>query len=193
MKRYYTSACGLNLSRLSQGFTMVEVVLVVMIMAIIAVTGLPLLTTSMNHYRLKGATEEVVNAFQYARSSAISTGRQTNVIIGNVSHEIMVKQYTIGADFISGGNQLPETSVETGTYQFMEYPLKKGADYFIDMNSVDRFRGVDIVSSDFNSGSEVFFDSLGNPSHGGTVTLALKGQQMIVTLDALTGKVSVSN
>jgi hypothetical protein len=56
----------------------------------------------------------------------------------------------------------------------------------------ERFKGVDITLSDFDQGDPLDFDTLGRPSHGGAATLTLGGQQMVVTLDALTGKVSVS-
>ena len=180
-------------SKFAAGFTMAEVMIVVLIMGIVTLAGLPLLTTSMDHYRLKGATEEVVNAFQYARSSALSSGRQTKVIIGDSSNQIFVRQYTISANLTSGGNQLVANDVESGSYELMEYPLKKGTNYSISFNNEDRFRGVVISASDFNPEDEVYFDSMGHPSHGGTVTLTLKGQQMVVTLDALTGKASTSD
>ena len=56
----------------------------------------------------------------------------------------------------------------------------------------DRFKGVDITISDFDQSDPVDFDTLGRPSHGGTATLALKGQQMVISLDVLTGKASVN-
>jgi hypothetical protein len=55
-----------------------------------------------------------------------------------------------------------------------------------------RFRGVDITISDFNNSDPVFFDAMGAPSKGGSATLTLGNSQRIVTLDALTGKVTVS-
>ena len=74
----------------------------------------------------------------------------------------------------------------------MQHPLKKGTDYVIILPDESRFSGVDISTSDFNVEAPVFFDTLGAPSKGGTVTLVLGDRQMVVTLDALTGKVTVS-
>ena len=56
-----------------------------------------------------------------------------------------------------------------------------------------RFKGVDIAASDFGVPSPVFFDALGAPSKGGTVTLVFGSQQVLVTLNALSGKVTVSD
>jgi hypothetical protein len=70
--------------------------------------------------------------------------------------------------------------------------MNKGTDYEIDLPDDSRFQGVDIAVSDFNLTDPVIFDTLGAPSHGGTVTVAFGGRQMVVSLDALTGKVTVS-
>ncbi len=61
-----------------------------------------------------------------------------------------------------------------------------------DFPDVDRFKGVDITISDFDNINPVFFDAQGAPSKGGSATLALGSSQIVVTMDALTGKVSVS-
>ena len=171
---------------------MTEVMIVVLIMGIVTLAGLPLLTNSMDHYRLKGAAEEAVNALQYGRSVAMTSGRKTRVVIGHLDNRIGVRQYTTAANLTSGGNQLVAGNVESGTYELMEYPLKKGIKYPVLFANEDRFRGVDITVSDFHKDQPITFDTLGRPSHGGSATLTLKSQQMVVTLDALTGKAGVN-
>jgi hypothetical protein len=116
----------------------------------------------------------------------------TRVVIGNSNERIEVRQYTINADLFNGGDELAEGDVENGTYEIMPYPPKKGLDYRFDFPDEGRFRGVDITISDFNNSDPVFFDAMGAPSKGGSATLTLGNSQRIVTLDALTGKVTVS-
>ena len=171
---------------------MIEVIIVVMILSILAVAGVPALNATLDHARLSAAAEEVVNALQYAQLSAMTSGRQTRVLISPIQQSIDVHQYKMTADLFNGGNQLTAGNVESGAYTYMEYPLKKGADYLINLQTEDRFRGVYIFWSDFNLITPLYFYTLGHPSKGGTVTLLLKDQLMVVTLDALTGKVSVS-
>jgi len=171
---------------------MAEVMIVVLIMSIVTLAGLPLLTNSMDHYRLKGAVSEAVNALHYGRSSAMTSGRETKVVIGHLSNRIGVRQYTLSADLFAGGNELVASDVESGTYELMDYPLKKGTKYPVLLDNEERFKGVDITASDFHKDQPVTFDTLGRPSHGGTATLTLKGQQMVISLDALTGKASVN-
>jgi hypothetical protein len=146
----------------------------------------------MDHYRLKGAASEVVNAFRYAQSSAMTSGQKTRVVIGHLSNRIGVRQYTLSADLLAGGNELAAAGVESGTYELMEYPLKKGIKYPVLLDNEDRFKGVDITLSDFDQDDPVDFDTLGRPSHGGAATLALGGQQMDISLDVLTGKASAN-
>ena len=171
---------------------MVEVMVVVLILAIVATVGLPALNSSFNHARLSGAAEEVVNALQYAQLTAITSGQKVRVVIGHSDERIVLRQFSQIADLIGGNDELLANQVEGGNYLLMEYPLKKGTDYLIRMTDEDRFRGVDIVASNFPVDTPLHFDSLGSPSHGGSATLAFAGQQIVVTLDGLTGKVTVS-
>jgi Tfp pilus assembly protein FimT len=173
------------------GFTMAEVMIVVLIMGIVTLVGLPLLSNSMNHYLLKGAAEELVNSLQYARSSAMNSGRKTMVEHNISSNKIRVFQFETQADLVMGGDELAAANVETGSYQLMEHPLKKGENYQVILHN--QFKGVLMTLTDFAETDPVYFDMLGIPSHGGSTTLALGGQQIVVTLDALTGKASTSD
>ena len=174
------------------GFTFIEVMIVLLLLGIFAMLGLPALNAAMGDFRLSGAAQEVVSALEFAQLSAIS-GRKTRVVIGENLDLIAVKQFNITADLFGGGDELVDNDVESGTFELMGYPMNKGTDYEIDFPDESRFQGVDITASDFNVGDPVIFDTLGAPSKGGTVTLALGGRQMVVTLDALTGKVTISN
>ena len=75
----------------------------------------------------------------------------------------------------------------------MEYPLNPGSDYTIYLGDQAMFGGVDVTVVNFGGGDTVTFDALGEPSDGGTVTLGYGNGQSVVTLDGLSGKVTVSN
>jgi hypothetical protein len=151
----------------------------------------PSLDSAVGDSRLSGAAEEIVNALQYAQFSAMSSGRKTKVKIGSVDGTIVVRRYEVHADLFGGGDQLVANDVETGSYELMQYPLRKGTGYNLKLS--DLFMGVEITTSDFPAEDPVYFDTLGAPSKGGAATLTLGHRQMVVTLDALTGKVTVSN
>lgn len=178
--------------QLSSGFTFLELVIVILIVSIATMLGLPMLNKSLEHSRLSGAVEEVVNALQYAQLSVMTTGRKTRVIIGRIEDVIKVEQIQLLADPFDGGDALDEYDLEHGNYYPMPYPLKKGFEYIIYLSNENRFRGVDITSSAFDPDEVLYFDLMGEPSHGGSVTLASRNYQMVVTLDSLTGKVAVS-
>jgi Tfp pilus assembly protein FimT len=175
-----------------QGFTYFELIIVLLLLSIFAMLGLPALNAAMGDARLSGAAQEVVNAMEFAQLTAMTTGRETRVVIGAPQNRIAIRQYTASADLFNGGDTLVAADVENGTFVFMGNPMNKGTNYEIKFPDETRFQGVDIAASDFNVGDGVIFDTLGAPSKGGTVTLALGDRQMIVTLDALNGKVTVS-
>ncbi|GAX59218.1 response regulator [Candidatus Scalindua japonica] len=161
-------------------------------MGITAAISLPAIHSTLTENRLKGAAYEVVTALEYAQLTAMSSGRGTRVVIVENQERIGVRQYTSNADFFTGGDELAENDVENGSYVLMPYPTKKGINYPILLTDENRFSGVDITVSDFNAGSQVDFNAQGAPTKGGSVTLALGGEQIVVTLDALTGKVTVN-
>jgi prepilin-type N-terminal cleavage/methylation domain-containing protein len=176
----------------SPGFTLLEVLIVVVFMSIVVMLGWPALNAAMGGSRLLGAAQEVVNAVEFAQLTAMTSGRITRVVISNVADSIGVRQYEINADLFGGGDELVDSDVESGTFELMGNPMNKGAEYKIILPDETRFQGVDITTSDFFGVNALNFDTLGAPSHGGTITLALGGDQVIVSLDALTGKVTVS-
>lgn len=174
------------------GFTFVELLIVLLLMGITAMLAWPTLDSTVGDSRLSGAAEEVVNALQYAQLTAMTSGRRTRVSISPAFNAIYARRYKTVADLFGGGDQLAAGDVEGEIWEYMQYPLVKGADYVIELSVDNRFRGAVITLSDFHIFNPVYFDALGNPSHGGTATLTLGGRQMVVTLDSLTGKVTVS-
>ena len=188
-QKYDTSIRNLN-KRTSSGFTFIETLIVFLLLGIVTMLALPSLNGAVNDYRLAGAAGEVVTALEFAQMTAISTGRQPRVTIDDATDTILVAQRTIVADFTQ--DILSETDVEGGAYAAMDNPLNRGTDYTINLSNEDRFTGVDITGVDFSGGNSVIFDTLGAPSSGGTVTLTCGSLQVVVTVEALNGKVTVS-
>jgi type II secretory pathway pseudopilin PulG len=185
-------ACGPSRA-FAAGFTFVELLIVFLLLGITALLAWPALDSAVGDSRLSGAAQEVVNALQYAQLTAMTSGLKTRVSISPTFNTIYVRRYKTAADLFGGGDQLGAGDVESETWEYMQYPLRKGSEYVIDLGADDRFKGVDITASDFHIVDPVYFDTLGAPSKGGSATLALGVRQMVVTLDSLTGKVTVSN
>ncbi len=173
------------------GFTLVNLVMVTLVLGIIATASLPSFNAALEDYRLGGAAEEVTTALEYARSVAVSSGTQTKVTVDATADTILVEQYKTTANLLGTETELPEADVETGTFATIERPMNRGTDYSINLRDEERFNGVDISGSVFGGGNFVIFDPTGAPSDGGTVTLVIKSRQITVSVDNLTGKVSV--
>jgi hypothetical protein len=153
---------------------------------------IPALAQLLRDTRLNSATREVVNALEYARLNAMTTGKKTRAVIGAPDNRIALNQYVTIADLFNGGNVLPATVVETSSLQPVMHPLEKGEPYEIRFDDENRFNGVGISASDFDLADPVVFDSRGIPSKGGAVTVSQDERNLIVTLEAANGRVSVT-
>ncbi len=69
-------------ARTRAGFTLIEMVIVVAILAIVAVAAIPTLLGGSDNARLKAAVRELSAAFDLARSEAIRTGEIHIVFVG---------------------------------------------------------------------------------------------------------------
>jgi prepilin-type N-terminal cleavage/methylation domain-containing protein len=178
---------------LSAGFTLVEVLIVALMLGIVAVIALPSLSSTLDETRLSATSSEVVTALEFAQMTAATTGRPTLVTIDAAGDTILVEQLTFSQDILTGGAVLAQGVIENGSFAPMQYPLKRGTDYNISLENENRFDGVDIIVSAFGADNWVIFNTRGTPSSGGGVKLACGGRQVIVSLDPLTGKVTVSD
>ena len=188
-----TAFSGWDIQRKTAGFTYVEMVIVLSLLGIFAMLALPAVNSTVDEAHLSGAAQEIVNALQFAQLTAMTSGRGTQVVVEAEIDRISVSQFQINADLFHGGDILMAQDVENGAFVLMENPTNKGTDYKIDFPGESRFREVDIAASDFNATNPLTFDTLGHPSHAGTIVIAFNDRQMVVALDALSGRVAVSN
>lgn len=170
-----------------------DLIIIVLLLSIIAMIGLPSFNSALADYTLSGAAEEVFTALEYAKLTATNSGVQTKVTIDDTSDTILVEKFTPNADFMGSETELAEADVENGAFLTMEKPMNRGIDYDIQFADEGRFSGVDISSSVFGSGNFVIFNAFGTPSDGGTVLLSLGDRQAVVSVDDITGKVTVSS
>ena len=175
-----------------QGFTLIEILTIVLILGIVATFALPSLQSGIGKSRLSGAVSEIVSALEYARLAAMSSGEKTRVTIDPDSDRLLVESFKINGDPLSGATRIPETDIDGGTFVTMPDPVKVGEDYVIGFGGEGRFHNVRVASSVFGDGFYVIFDQEGTPSSGGTVLLTYGDEQRTITVDALTGDVSSS-
>jgi len=160
-----------NVTSIKSGFTLIEIIIVVVILAIAAVTAIPMMS-SAGSVQIRSAANMIAADLEYARSMSISRGQSYSVVFddNNESYRIVDQSNTV-----------------------ISHPVKKGFNYIIDFQNDSRLRKVDITNVDFNSTDRVTFDCLGSPDNGGTISLDASGNTTTITVEPVTGYISISN
>ena len=167
---YLKSYSGVNLSGMKKGFTLIEIIIVVTILAIAAMTAIPMMSSSAS-VQIRAASNMIAADLEYARSMAISRGQYYYVVFDKNNESYSIKD-------------------QTNT--IIEHPVKKGFNYEIDFSSDGRLDKVEINDANFNSTQTIRFDSLGSPDNGGTVILNADGFTVNISVEPVTGYISIS-
>lgn len=159
-----------------KGFTLVELIVVIVILAIAAAVAIPMLTNA-GSIQLTSAASLIAADLEYAKSMAITTGLVYSVVFNNETERYQLED--------QNGSVIP-------------HPVKKGFDYVVDFRNNSRLDKVNIVSADFDGTSEIRFDYIGSPQNGngtaltsGTITLQANSDTVTVIVEPVTGYISV--
>jgi len=153
----------------SSGFTIIEILVVVVILTIVALTAVPMLS-SAGSMQLRAAANMIAADLEYAKSMAISRGQNYAVVFDQ---------------------NLERYQIEDQNFNVIPHPVKKGFNYVVDFRNDGRLSKVDIVSASFGIATDVVFDSLGSPLQGGTVTLQASGATATISVEPITGYISI--
>ena len=159
-----------------RGFTLVELLIVIAIISIAALTAIPMMSSAAS-MQIRSAANMLTADLEYAKSMAISRAQIFSVVFDAGADSYRIED--------QDGNPIP-------------HPVKKGFNYVIDFQNDGRLNKVDIVSVDFDSTSEVKFDYLGSPYNGsgtplnnGVINLQAGSTTTIITVEPVTGYVSI--
>ncbi|UCH81607.1 MAG: type II secretion system protein [Nitrospiraceae bacterium] len=157
----------------THGFTMVEVMIVLIILGTISAVAIPSIRSNLDEIKLDGAVREVVFAIQYTQSLAIKEGIA----------------YTINFD----KTQEKFRCFEPISDVTIIHPVDKKP-YEIDFTAAGHFQGVDIQSALFSPGNKslITFNSLGEPDRYGDVIIDYRGYQKTINVSRLTGEISIN-
>ena len=159
--------CGFK--GMNNGFTIVEIVIVVVIISIAALVAIPMMSSAAS-LQIRSAANMIAADLEYARSMAISRGQNFSVEFDENTERYRIKD--------QAGNVI-------------SHPVKKGFNYEIDFKNDSRLNRVDITNVDFNMTSSVQFECLGSPDNGGTVIIQAEGITKTITVEPVTGFISI--
>ena len=160
------------------GFTVMEILIVVVILAIAAMLAVPLISSAAG-MQIRSAANMIAADLEYAKSMAISRGQNFSLVFDKTTESYRIEN--------QDGNVIA-------------HPVKKGFDYVIDFRNDGRLSNVDIFDVDFDTTSEIKFDYLGSPYNGsgsalnsGVISLQAGGTTATITVEAVTGFVSIAD
>jgi prepilin-type N-terminal cleavage/methylation domain-containing protein len=146
------------------GFSLIELVLVMAIISIVAAIALPRYSNGIQNYRALVSAKRVAADLQMAQTRArmTSASRTVTFTLASSSYQI------------AGESDL-KTSASTYTVSLVESPYRAR-----------------LTSVDFGGGSaSITFNSFGMPSGSGTITLSAGNVTKKVVLSAYTGAVTI--
>jgi prepilin-type N-terminal cleavage/methylation domain-containing protein len=175
------------------GVSLVELLIVVSVLGTIAMLAYPKMMLAMEDNRLNAAAGDITTGIAYARIKAADTGLPSRVNIDVAADSMEFELFKLPQAVSDDVPYIDETVVEGGGFEAMDHPFNPGVPYRLSLGGDGLFGGIDVTGATFGAGSAITFNGLGAPADGGTVTIAYGGHQRIIHVDALTGKVTVSN
>jgi type II secretion system protein H len=173
---YFARKTRYDSLRRSSGFTLIEILIVVVIIAIAAMTAIPMMT-SAGSVQIKSAANMIAADLEYAKSMAIARGQGFSVVFDKNTDSYSIKD--------QAGNVI-------------SHPVKKGFDYVISLRDKGLDK-VDIADVDFNGTSTVKFDYLGSPYDAdtsplnrGVIKLQAGSITITITVEPVTGFISIT-
>ncbi|MDZ7829343.1 MAG: type II secretion system protein [Halofilum sp. (in: g-proteobacteria)] len=146
----------------SRGFTIIELVTVLVMVGALAVFVLPRLNTEgFDRY---GFRQEVLSAARYAQKTAMASGCDVQLAVAAGSDTVALNYRTGGDDASCGGGGFGDP---------VQSPSRGGA---FSLNAPG--------SVDITSGGTIVYDGFGNPSGGLTIGFATGPA---ITIEAVTG------
>lgn len=163
--------------RTRSAFSLVELIVVVAILAIVAALVIPKIGSAGDSQAIAAATI-LKSDLEVTRSLALTT-QQTHSLVFSSDRQ----SYKVVANY-TGGDYAAATAVA--------HPVLAQQSFTVTLASKNGMSGVTVVSASFGGAAYVTFSSQGEPSSAGTVTLRSGSTQMQVSIEVLTGTVTVT-
>jgi prepilin-type N-terminal cleavage/methylation domain-containing protein len=155
-----------------QGFTLIELIVVVVIIGIASLIAVPMLSTAAD-MQVRSAANRIAADLDYAKSLAMTHQKAFSVVFSPSTESYDIR--------------------ETGTDTVISDPMRPSQTYAVNFKLDSRSSRVDIVSSSFDSvlSNAITFDYLGSPYSGKGLANALNSGRITLTSDHFTLYVDV--
>ena len=165
-------------TRNAKGYTLIEVLIVVTIMGLAAAIIVPNMMQG-GTLGVQAGARMIIADMLFAQNEAMAQQSSRRIVFDTDNNSYRVEKYDSGA-----------------SAWVLEFNPSKGVgnnqqNYEVDFEEDGRFKGIEIVSAEFNSTSTIEFDDTGNPSSGGTVTLRFEDHVFEIKVAPFTGRVTV--
>ena len=134
------------------GFTLVELIIVVALIAILAVATLPAVAVAAEDIKVDGAARALVTHIRYAQSLACTEMEEVKV-------GFTAAGYSVAVDSGVDGNDFGELVADPVTKRPMLFTS----------TGPGTFGGMDMIYANFGGDPHIIFDAMGSPSSGGDV------------------------
>ncbi len=165
-----------HLKTASGGFTLIEIVIVIVILAIAAMMAIPIMTSATS-FQIRSAANVIAADLEYAKTLAISKGQSFSVVFDKTTETYRI---------------------EDSANAVIPHPVKKGFDYIVDFRNDGRLSRVDIEDVSFDATNAIQFDYLGspydatgNPLNSGVITLKAGRMAATINVEPVTGFISI--
>jgi prepilin-type N-terminal cleavage/methylation domain-containing protein len=163
----------------STAFTLLELLIVVMIMAIFGAVVVPMVMSNQDT-QCAAAARALVADLELAQSTALA--RQANVA---VVFSTTRQAYKVA---LADG----QTLTNYDSLVALDHPERPGRPYEIAPRTDLGLPNLIINSANFGGASYVVFNAFGSPTASGTVALRARDATLTISLEAITGAVSVN-
>ena len=160
-----------------RAYTLTEMVVVVLVLAIAAAIVIGGIGTTKDA-QATSAARVLASDVELARNLAVTTQAPHTVLFSSDR-----QSYKVVANYTGGGYALATA---------VEHPVRGNERFEVRLASLNGMGSAVVETVNFGGQAYVTFDAEGEPSNGGSVTLRSGGTEMVISVEALTGAVSVA-
>jgi prepilin-type N-terminal cleavage/methylation domain-containing protein len=148
-----------------RAFTLAELVATITVISILTVVAVPRFANFLRNDRVRRSAGRVAMDLRFAQAEAIKTQRYVTV-------QFYTAKNAYQTIYSSNGSAVPTAGL-------------------VNIGSTPGYRST-LTAADFAGEAEAVFDRFGVPRAGGSVTLGLEDMRSTVTVDATSGRVTIS-